>query len=566
MKKNKNTTPAQEDKQPENLAYMNKGKLRWQLPAAFISGLLLALAFPPAGFSYLAWVALIPMLVIPMPKERLPRLLCGLIFGYTHFAMLLNWLNEVGFGAGWLLAIYCAIYPAAWYFLAGSLFKRLAPADELHPAAGLLHTAHTLRGCLAPLILAALWVALEWIRSWLFTGFPWGFTGISQYGHPSIIRLSAYTGVYGISFLIIMCNCTIAAELCRGAFTFTRIGKLCFPLHYVCFGICICLGLAPLFVQIPDVPEESPMLKVAAIQGNIPQCRSWTQQEYDFAAKTYDELTRKAVAEYDGLDLVLWPECAVPASMGYQPFMAMLIKLQQKTKIPLLMGAIQNRLPPGENAPELVRTFNSVLLLNEKAHVTAGYDKMHRVPFGEYVPFGDRLPWLRDAIGMGRDLTPGNTPYVFNLPKGARAGVNICFEDAFPEISRQFTLNGANVLMTVTNDSWYNESCGAEQHAAHVIFRAAENRRPFLRSGNNSHTMMITPAGVSMGQLVGPDSVFTSGFQAYELPVSDEWGLTFYTQHGDVFAHVCTLISAILLLIMLFFSYKKHEKLRKKHN
>ena len=246
----------------------------------------------------------------------------------------------------------------------------------------------------------------------------------------------------------------------------------------------------------------------------------------------------------------MWPECAVPAPIEYQPYKAELIKLQQETSTPLLMGALQLRLQPGDSNPENANTFNSVLLLDEKAHILAIYDKMHRVPFGEYVPFSDLYPWLREAVGLGRDLTPGNVPFVFKLAKGTKAGVNICFEDVFPAISRAFVQKGANMLMTVTNDCWYNHSCGAEQHTAHVVFRAVENRRPFMRSGNNSHTLMVTPAGKIMGQITANDSVFTQDYQAYEIPVFDGWGNTFYTKYGDVFAYVCAFISTAMLLLI----------------
>ncbi|MBQ7177279.1 MAG: apolipoprotein N-acyltransferase, partial [Victivallales bacterium] len=506
---------------------------------------------PPAGFSYIGWLALLPLLVFPMPKERLRRILCAFSFGYAHFAIMLHWLNEVGFGAGYILSIYCALYPAIWYYLAGSIFKRITPADIKMPDMGLLHISQLKKGCICGLALAVLWVTLEWLRGILFTGFPWGMLGISQYKNTSILRIVSYTGVYGISFMMILCNCTFAIELCRAIHVFKTGGKLCKPLHYYVMAAFTCLALLPIFEKIPDVPESAPMLKLCAIQGNIPQCREWTLGEYQYALDTYVSLSKKAHSEYKDLDLIMWPECAVPSSIDYQPYKAELIKLQSKTNTPLLLGALQMRLQPGDSNHENANTFNSVFLLDEKAHIVAGYDKMHRVPFGEYVPLSDMYPWLREAIGLGRDLTPGSVPFVFNLAKGTKAGVNICFEDVFPAISRAFTRKGANMLMTVTNDSWYNQSCGAEQHTAHVVFRAVENRRPFMRSGNNSHTLMVTPAGKIMGQITANDSVFTQDYQAYEVPVFDGWGDTFYTKYGDVFAYVCVIACAAMLAIML---------------
>jgi len=139
--------------------------------------------------------------------------------------------------------------------------------------------------------------------------------------------------------------------------------------------------------------------------------------------------------------------------------------------------------------------------------------------------------------------------------------VNICFEDVFPEISRAFTLAGANILMTITNDSWYNQSAGSRQHLSHVIFRAVECRRPVLRSGNNSDTCLISPNGEILGLLRDHDrgSPFVAGTIRFEVPVYQHWGMTFYTRYGNVFAHLCVIltISALCALSLAWFSRKK---------
>jgi apolipoprotein N-acyltransferase len=209
------------------------------------------------------------------------------------------------------------------------------------------------------------------------------------------------------------------------------------------------------------------------------------------------------------------------------------------------------------------RVFNCAFLIDPHAdymktvfdpadHVIDYYDKIHRVPFGEFTPFGKYLPWLVELIGMGRDLTPGKAFHVFKLPHNARAGVNICFEDAFPYVSREFVRNGANILMTITNDSWYNRSCGAHQHTAHVVFRAVENRRPFLRCGSNSHSCLVSPNGRIHGMLRNDanNSDFIAATRFYNVPVKD-WGTTFYTRFGDVFARLNAIIALAALAWLL---------------
>jgi apolipoprotein N-acyltransferase len=204
------------------------------------------------------------------------------------------------------------------------------------------------------------------------------------------------------------------------------------------------------------------------------------------------------------------------------------------------------------------------MLLDAETKVLDHYDKIHRVPFGEYVPFSRYLPWLVKWIGMGRDLTPGTEHTVFDLPKGVRAGVNICFEDAFAGISRAFVQRGANVLVTITNDAWYAESSGSRQHLLQAVFRAAETRRPLLRSGNNSDTCLIMPDGSITNLLCNPDTgnPFYRGAGVYDVPVWADPPTTFYTRHGDLFAILCVLAAVGLVGGLLGRAYRARLALR----
>ena len=536
--------------------------LIWRCLAAILSGLLLSAAFPPLGWDFLIWFALLPLLLIPQPPRWWERLLVGYVWGYVHFASCLLWLNEVGFGAGWLLALYCALFPMAWYFLFSSAIWHLRqPASTEFPGAGLLYIHSLPKTIFLSLLAASSWCALEWLRSWLFTGFPWNQLGISQFERSGILQTAAYTGVYGISFLIVLVNLVITIEFCQALRRKFGAGGRMFTWHFLLAGLFllpVCWWAnQPLFI-----PENAtPRLLVMAVQGNLPQMREWTEQEFHQALQIYSSLTRKDAPLEPRPDLIVWPECAVPASLEYPEYQVALRKLLPEIRIPLLVGATNYRRDPVD--PEQILLFNSVFLLDEKVNILGYYDKIHRVPFGEYVPGSKYFPWLVDWIGMGRDLTPGRAYTVFELPKGGRAGVNICFEDVFPEISRNFTLRGANLLLTITNDSWYNESAGARQHLSHVIFRAVECRRPFLRSGNNSDTCMISPRGEILGVLKNEQtgSPFFAGTMRFELPVSDDWGDTFYTRYGNLFAFCCVIFTsgAVAVFFGSWFRQKRRQ-------
>ena len=533
----------------------------WRVVAAILSGVLLTLAFPPAEQAWLAWLALLPLLLVPTPRTWLERLAIGYLFGYSHFASCLHWLNEVGFGAGWLLALWCALFPMLWYAVTAALFWRLKDQRTASfPGAGPLFIPSELHLAGTGIFMALLWVTLEWCRGWVLTGFSWNQLGVSQYRHPALLAITTWTGVYGLSFIIVLVNAVLAGEASRQLRQLIAPHKRYIPWH-LCLGV---LGVLPLGLaaihKLPELPQETPSLRVAAIQGNIPQCRVWTREQYDDALRAYDTLSRQAVGDTANLDLIVWPESALPAPLDELDYRVMRLKLLKDTGVPMLIGSLQDRRVP--ESPD-GQSFNSAFHLKLDGTIADYYDKVHRVPFGEYTPFGDQFPWLREMIGMGRDLTPGRGFHTIQLPKNTCAGVNICFEDAFALPSRAFTLQGAEILFTITNDAWYNQSCGAAQHASHAVLRAVENRRPFLRSGNNSHTMLITPTGQMLGQIrdrkTGSD--FTRDFQAYDLPIHD-WGMTFYTRFGDVFAQLCALlcIAALLqFLIRPWFQLKKQQ-------
>lgn len=531
-----------------------------RLAGAVGSGLLLSAAYPLIEFAPLVWVALLPLLLVPPPATLSRRLLLGWIFGFAHAATNLFWLNQVGFGAGFLLALPVACYPMLWY----GLFTALLDAwreerDDGNPCPGLEGVRRPVRQLATMLLGAALWVGVEWLQSWLFTGFPWNFLGVALWQSPVLLRTCAFTGVYGISFLVAAVNLALALRIhdFRRSWREGERPDYSWPLA----------GLVVLFLPVlasawflPALGPPDRHLRVLAVQGNIPQCREWRVEDFENALEVYVQLTRDQAPALD-VELVVWPETAVPAPLGYSPYLEAVRELQAYTRIPLLLGTVDYR--PDETGMDDL-SFNSAILLDAEARVVEYYDKIQRVPFGEFVPFSRHLPWLVEWIGMGRDLTPGSEFTLFDLPQGVRAGVNICFEDAFPYISRGFVQRGANVLMTITNDSWYAESSGSRQHLLQAVFRAAETRRPMLRVGNNSDTCLILPDGSLSGLLRNPDTgnPFYRGAEVYEIPVWDDLPLTFHTRHGDLFAIFCALVSLALAAGVAHRAYAARAALR----
>lgn len=535
---------------------------------AVTSGLAISFTFPPLELTWLTWFALIPLLILPVPMIRRRRVLLALSFGAAYFIPSLFWLNEVGFGAGILLAIVCAVFPAVWYLLfcaATTTYlvdNKTANSDENPFPATAVLTAHGRKFAISALALSASWVGLEWVRSWLFSGFPWNFLGISQWQNIGLLRITAFTGVYGISFLIVLANFTLAWIFTRWLKRWQG-AKPQAGAYYPAITAVTCFAIALVAIHLPpELPATADnTLVIAGIQGNLSQRREWTEEQLEEAIEVYNSLTREVLSEAEEeIDLVVWPETAIPAAVLWEKRSnRMLYRLFTDFNVPFLIGTLDYR----PLAKDEYAQVNSAVYFGPDGEVSDYYDKTHLVPFGEFVPLGEKLPWLREFIGMGRDLRAGRQFTVMSLPADARAGINICYEDAFPYISRNFVRRGANLLVTITNDAWYARSSGSRQHMIHAVFRAAETRLPLFRSGNNSDTCLILPDGRVRGLLYGDagDTRFVRSFRIYKVPVWDDPPETFYVRHGDIFAYLATFTGALFsgYCCLLFFRSKEHR-------
>lgn len=549
--------------------------------AALASGLLLATAFPPLEWWPMAFLGLVPYLAVPQPRRLRWRLLGAYTLGFSHFLVSLWWLNQVGFGAGILLALYCALYPAGWALLWGEVLwhrkprqvlrevaPSLAPREDssVAPGASLRVLESPRRLVTYGMLAAGMWIALEWLRGWLFTGFPWNPLGTSQAFSP-LRLLAPLAGAYGLSFLAVMAN-VFLADLAA-----VRQPRRSLPplLALALFATLWCAGEARR--AIPTAPRP---LRIVAVQGNVPECRQWDMGILQQAWGQYAGLTREAAAQVSpSPDLFLWPEGALPCELTFPPLAIALKELLTELPAPLWMGSLDERLFPGDPPDALPPVFNSAFLLTEDSPVltlpsalrTNYYDKTHLVPFGEYVPFGETFPWLKQALGMGRDLTPGRTFPLFSLKNREGdlfpCGMNICFEDAFPGLSRKFVRKGATLLATITNDCWYGESAGPRQHLAQAVMRAVENRRPLLRAGNNSHTCLISPKGKLLQPILSPTgSPFGQGWQLYSLyPVAPHASQTLYARIGDALPIGCLALTTLTLLALLQDTLRKKGRL-----
>ncbi len=496
---------------------------------AVVSGLLLALSFPKTGSAVLSWVALVPLLLACGQKSAKKAAKLGFACGLACYAAILYWINIAVTTYGHLpmavsitifiiLIAYMAVYFAVLCFL-----MRLG--EE--------------KGIPAVLSLPFLWVSLEFARSFFLTGFPWASLGYSNYRILPLIQIADVTGVYGVSFLVVLGNMVVYLVL-RG-FVKSRDGKGEYPLRSgIVFLALMLVACVYGYLRLSNSgPGET--IKVALVQGNIDQSIKWDPAFRDATITIYDRLSRQAAA--GGVDLVVWPESAAPFFFqeGGEPS-SRIMALATATQSPVVFGS-----PAYEDANGVRKLYNSAFLLSADGKLLGRSDKVHLVPFGEYVPLAQALPFVQKLVEGVGDFSPGERLEALDTGR-AKIGVLVCFEGIFPELSRRYARAGAQVLVNITNDAWYGRSSAPYQHLSMASFRAVENRMPLIRAANTGITAIID----CNGHITGETPLFKEAFVVDRVRLGTSE--TFYTRFGDVFAVFCVLVS----IAMAGFALRKH--------
>jgi apolipoprotein N-acyltransferase len=496
---------------------------------AVLSGILLILAFPQFNLEILSWLALVPFLWSINKKSLLRAAFLGFISGFTFFAGLLYWvynvLTEYGHIPGWLsifflllLFAYLSLYFSSFAFLLRWISHKTGLSEIFF----------------AP----PLWVSLEYIRGFLLSGFPWELLGYSQFQTLPMVQIAEITGVYGVSFIILLSNVALYRAALNLASRHWKKG----PQEILLAGILIAVtgvyGLWKLSeMEKPGKPGRE--YGVALIQGNIRQDIKWEPRFQEETLKIYSQLTLRAKDSRP--DLIVWPETATPFFFqNTYPFQGRILELASQMKAPLLFGA-----PAFERKELQINHFNSAFLVSPEKKILGRYDKIHLVPFGEYAPLAGVLGFTRDIIGAMGDFTSGKEVKDLSLPWG-NFGVLICYEAIFPDLTRQFVDRGANFLVNITNDAWFGKSSAPYQHLSMVTLRAVENRVPIARAANTGISALIDPSG----RVVASTDLFTREVLSGKIRISSS--STFYSQWGDLFSFLCLGITSLICLVSYF--------------
>lgn len=550
-------------------------RVRWTIRIVkfiilFSSGMLMTASAPPLNWSATAWIALIPLFWICSEQSPAKATLSGFSWGLGWAFTTFYFLRDIEPFVPYLVAPFMALYPTVWAALVPGLQRGILIPNNIQ-----------LQGCTAvknyipksilktffyALIIAAWWCVTEWFRSRLL---PWNYVSISQWQNLSLIQICSITGTYGVSFLIVLTNITLAI-----AFKYRFKNKntqVKFPQAYP-FYISLFLTLAVASAgaykfRQEQFPQATIEFNAGLLQGDISQRRRATFEQALEAMNIYLEMSYKVLKQKPAPDIIIWPESATPfpyngISWLSKKFQRELRDFIKYAKLPIVLGTIDfEDLPPKSTRTPGI--LNSAFLFGTDGRIKDKYSKIQRVPFGEYVPFRKYLPeWVIKRIDMHRDLISGKNFSPLEILPGVRAGIAICYEDMFEYIARQEVLNNANLLLVITNDAWYPTSSEPDQHLANCVFRTIETGLPMLRCGNNSASCLIQPNGYisdclfkkkspKTGKMIAAPEVRArrAGVIRVKVPIKPE--LTFYTKYGNVFLGLCWIIVLVGMTITI---------------
>jgi apolipoprotein N-acyltransferase len=515
-------------------------KNAWLL--VLLSALLQVLSFPLPGLFFLSWLALAPLVVAilnaratqALQLEESQKLVAaspwqGFLLGYNCgvlwylgtcywvFATMHQY-GGLGTPIALLVLLLFALYLGLYHGAFGLLLSLLAKRDSSHR--------------LALLSAPFLWVAIELARTRI-SGFPWNLLGITQVDNIPLTRIATVTGVYGLSFEIMLVNVALAA-----AFLVQRDKRK--TLLVAALGAALILQSGR-WISLPAFRADR---TAVLLQQNLPVAESgaWTQDQFESTVRDFSSLSLNPFPRpAQPPDLIVWPESPAPFQTNDPIFRDAVSDMARRAKTWMVVGSI------GVDSPQ--RVFNAAALVSPTGGWDGRYNKIHLVPFGEYVPFASVFSFasgLTQAVGS---FTRGTSREP--LTAGDRKlGIFICYESIFPDEVRQRAASGAGVLVNISNDGWYGDSGAWAQHLNQARMRAIENDRWLLRDTNTGLTASVDPYGRVVAHLERKTRA------ALSAPYAVTNVTTFYSEHGDWFAYLCAIISIGALLVRFTFHSK----------
>lgn len=502
------------------------------LGLAGLSSVLLLSSYPRWDVDILAWIALIPLLIAFQDRSPKQCFLLAHVTGILFMSGLLHWILTVpSYNLLDFLLIqflYLPLYLGLWGLGFASIRKYThIPAYVIAPT---------------------LWVTLEYVRTnFGFLSFPWMLLGHTQYSHVWLIQISSVTGVYGLSFLIVLVNVVLAGVL---ALVLKSVNRPVILRHLepcsrlpLLVTVSLFLGVVLYGFSVVEFSDERERLRVAVIQGNIPLANRWDHTRRVQIVDHHVRLTSGLSHEH--APLIVWPETAVPGDVEHDPTLqGQVAQTAARMNAFLLVGSAE--FAKFTDKTQSKNYYNNMILFSPEGQIIGQYRKMVLVPFAEYAPLQGYVKWPKAIVAASGTNLPG-TQYTLFSVNGARFGTVICWENIFPDHFRQFVKRGAQFMVSATNEAWFGETAAPYQLLVMTVFRAVENRVSIARAGNSGISAFIDPYGRITQRLQdsqGKD-LFMEGTLTGEVMLSK--ARTFYTLYGDVFAFATILACALLL-------------------
>ncbi len=484
--------------------------------------MLLVLIFPKFDLEVLAWVAAVPLFWAIAGQSIRRSFWLGLLCGVVHYLGTIYWIaytltryGKLPMAAGIAMLLLLVVYMAAYWGIFAAVIRWL----EIR------------RGLIFPVTAPLVWTALEYARTYFLSGFPWALLGYSQYKTLPSVQIADITGVYGVSFVIMLVNACLAYALVG----WVEERDPTINARWTALGgaLVLLLSLGYGWWQISSYPAHSGKpLRVGVAQGNIEQDIKWDPAFQQETVNIYRGLTQELVRQR--VQMAVWPETAAPFYFQSDKiFQPQICNLARSRQVPLLFGS-----PAYQTASEDVTFYNAAFFVSPDGQPTGIYNKIHLVPFGEYIPLrwllGFAGEMLGGIIGQIGDFGAGETYTIFHMPQG-NFGVVICFEILFPDLVRRFPNSGADFLVNITNDAWFGDTAAPYQHFSTLTLRAVENRRYIVRAANTGISGFVDPLGSPASQT----QIFTRGCLVQDIYLNQ--GKTFYSRYGDIFSMMCSL-------------------------
>ena len=491
--------------------------------AGSASGLLYWSCIPPTDILLAAWICLIPCFVaafyLPMRALVSAAAVAGIVSGLGRVYWIADTLVQYGevpelaaLITNGLLILYLGLYWIGFFWFCAKI---------------------DVESVLFPWIAASAWVFTEWLQSWVISGFPWALLGYSLHRSDLLLQSASLAGIYGLSFIVVLVNATLFQLIVVRYRYRERIrGRLSGPLWHVLLAPSLFLVGALLYGGYrTQGPEQAPgsTLKIGIVQGNVTQDWKWKPDHLQLTVSRYIALTRELASESD-FDLIIYPETALPMYFRdplRAPYARQVTALARELQTPLLVGSLE-----GSRTDPDAEVFNRAFLVDGLGEIVDHADKVHLVPFGEYMPLPFIFEYLDGLTAESGRFTAGAEHRTVTLD-GEEFGVFICFEAVFPEITRALVQRGATVLVNMTNDAWFGRSAAPYQHFAMAVVRAVETGRPVVRAANTGISGLVT----ARGEVVATSALFATTTMA--LDVSPGREITPYVRFGDTFVALC---------------------------